>query len=239
MPIILGTLHVADLWREPRMRIPTQRDWARIPSLLAGTWPEPIHPRVILTSERMDAWPEAMAFFEGAEGDDLILDTEYHRETHYLLMLGLGLQGPQGMRGLQVQWPHLPSYAKEEITTRFTALVKGRRVILQNLAADLPVLEQNLHLRPSDFGPIEDVMLAHAVLYSEWPHDLEFLASLYGCFPKMKHLVEEDALLYNWGDVLETASAWYALEKELKADPLSERVYREQSLPIALSLLDA
>lgn len=75
-------------------------------------------------------------------------------------------------------------------------------------------------------------MLAHAVLYSELPHDLEFLASLYSQHPKLKHLNESDPLLYNWGDVLSTIDTWGSLYAELDKDPLSKQVYLDQSLKL-------
>lgn len=72
----------------------------------------------------------------------------------------------------------------------------------------------------------------HSVLWSEMPHSLEFLASIYGQYPKLKHLMHVDPLLYNWGDVIETIEVYKALTQEFKADPLTERVYRTQSLPL-------
>jgi len=96
--------------------------------------------------------------------------------------------------------------------------------------ADIPVLERNLGIRYSDYLAIDDTMLLHAVLWSDWPHTLEFLASMYGKYEKMKHLSGTDASLYNWGDVIDTIAVWQGLELEAKRDSLSYSVYRDQSL---------
>jgi len=82
-------------------------------------------------------------------------------------------------------------------------------------------------------------MLAHAVLWSELPHDLEFLASLYGEYGKFKHLRFDDEMLYNYGDVVDTASLWAALSRAFVSDPAAERIYREQSLRLLPVLLQA
>src|SRR6185295_13837578 len=66
----------------------------------------------------------------------------------------------------------------------------------------------------------------------ELPHKLEFLASIYGQYPKLKHLQHSDELLYNWGDVIETLTVYEALLSEFKADPLTYDVYVSQSLPL-------
>ena len=226
----LATLHLADLYRDPRMRIPVQLDWGKIPRFLAGTWPVPVPPREIVTAEA----PEALDLLRLCEWGTVVIDTEYHPDTRYLLLLGIGFLTPHGVEGIQIPWPRLPFSLKTLAAQSLKDLVGRCRVVFQNLQADVPVLEQNLGILPSDYYMIEDLMLAHAVLWSEWPHDLEFLASLYGVHPKMKHLSGSDPLLYNWGDVLDTASAWSTVERELQADPRSAAIYRTQSLPITL-----
>jgi DNA polymerase I-like protein with 3'-5' exonuclease and polymerase domains len=111
-------------------------------------------------------------------------------------------------------------------------LVQVKEVVFQNTFADLPVLRKNVGIKYEDYKEINDTMLAHAVLYSELPHDLEFLASLYSQHPKLKHLNETDPLLYNFGDVLATIDVWEGLKSELDRDPLSFSVYRDQSLKL-------
>ena len=237
---VLATLHIADLYREPRMRIPTMMDWAKIPRILAGTWPEPVPARIVVRSGDAVALDAALALMDSFQGSYAVIDTEYNRETKFLLLLGIGLSnGSNGsdLVGCQIEWHHLSWWHKQQVARRVKTLVRGFPVVFQNLLADMPVLEQAMEIVPEEYKRVDDLMLAHAVLWSEWPHDLEFLASLYGHYPKMKHLAEDDPLMYNWGDVLETASAWEAVSKELAADPASKAIYEGQSLPIARSLL--
>jgi DNA polymerase I-like protein with 3'-5' exonuclease and polymerase domains len=82
-------------------------------------------------------------------------------------------------------------------------------------------------------------MLAHAVLWCELPHTLEFCASVYGEYGKFKHLRDSDQLLYNYGDVVDTFSVWQGMVRGFAADPLAEKVYREQSLALVPILLEA
>ena len=106
---------------------------------------------------------------------------------------------------------------------------------------DVPVLRRACGLDWGHYKQIEDTMQAHAVLWSELPHDLEFLASLYGRYHKMKHLRHTDPLRYHKGDVLEAMSVWEALKGELwdegvaglshgwtDSRPSSLSVYRQQ-----------
>lgn len=117
----------------------------------------------------------------------------------------------------------------------------GRRpvVVFHNAIADIPVLEQAFGIRYEDYAQVEDTMLAHAVLWCELPHDLEFLASYYGKYGKFKHLRMADELLYNYGDVVDTAAVYDAMVEGFRRDRLAEGVYREQSLKLIPILLDA
>ena len=117
----------------------------------------------------------------------------------------------------------------------------GRRpvVVFHNAIADIPVLEAAFGIKYEDYAQIEDTMLAHAILWCELPHDLEFLASYYGRYGKFKHLRTVDELLYNYGDVVDTAAVYEAMVEGFRRDRLAEGVYREQSLKLIPILLDA
>ena len=58
---VLGVLHIAELLRDPRLRIPSHRDWAKIPPILKGEWPQPIPPRFLVTEQtigRFEEWAD-------------------------------------------------------------------------------------------------------------------------------------------------------------------------------------
>jgi len=105
--------------------------------------------------------------------------------------------------------------------------------------ADIPVLAKALGIRYQDYKHVEDTMLAHAVLWSELPHTLEFLASVYGQYEKYKHLQGVDELRYNYGDVIDTQCVWEGMLNGFRADPKAEQVYRTQMLPLVPILLQS
>ena len=82
-------------------------------------------------------------------------------------------------------------------------------------------------------------MLAHSVLWCELPHDLEFLASVYGKHEKLKHLSQSDPWLYNAGDVAETINVWDGVRNEMARDHEVRRVYEYNLLPLVPIILES
>lgn len=110
-------------------------------------------------------------------------------------------------------------------------------IVFQNAVVDLPHLARIL---PSGVViRVQDCLLAHALLWSEWPHDLGFLASLYSPYPKTKHLSDTNPIRYAAGDALDTWTIWQSLKKELALDPRVRSVYEAQSLPLIPHLIAA
>lgn len=233
---VLCTLHPADLYRNPKMGLAVRQDWTKVPMYEAGTWPSAVPPFDVVESDQgvaahVKKWCDEAA----KKASFVVLDTEFVRESKYLLTVGLGY--PEMDRGLQVWFRNLGPVSRSVIRSGLLNVAKSVPVVLQNAMADVPVLEQGLGIRYGDYKQIEDTMLAHAVLWSEWPHDLGYLASIYGKYPKMKHLSQTNPQLYNWGDVLDTISAWQGIAKELARDPQSEQIYRQQSLQLVPIIL--
>lgn len=245
MPDVLAVLHVADLFRDPRMKYPSLLDWQKVRRYLEGTWPQPVPPCLVATDANVLAVIDWLYF--AREAPYVVIDTEYDPDTKVLHLIGMGYPGMA--QGLQIPWlwgHRSLGPARYQLTGYLEDLIRVTPVVFQNAVADIPVLERNLGIRYTYYKAVEDTMLAHAVLWSEWPHELEFLASIYGVHPKMKHLRESDPLLYNWGDVLDTMAAWEGLRKEFEGDPsataqpaarsvadrASETIYRTQSLPL-------
>src|SRR2546427_12880885 len=91
---VLAVLHPADLFRDPSMRIPSHRDWAKAPKILSGEWPKPVPERIIV---RHDTWWGALfteqftgMVAEALSADFLCIDTEYAQDTRFLTLLGVG-----------------------------------------------------------------------------------------------------------------------------------------------------
>ena len=233
---VLATLHPADLYRNPKMGLAVKQDWAKVDLYKRGVWPEQVLPFDAVqnsqgVAQHVKAWCDKAA----KAASFVVIDTEFTRDTRYLYCIGLGY--PEMDRGLQLWLRNLDSVSRSVVRNSLLALIGRVPVVFQNAMADVPVLEANLGLRYTDYTRIEDTMLAHAVLWSEWPHDLGYLASIYGRYPKMKHLSQTDPQLYNWGDVLDTISVQLGVAGELSRDPQSKAVYTTQSLPLVPILL--
>ena len=78
---------------------------------------------------------------------------------------------------------------------------------------------------------IEDTVWKHAVLWSDHPHDLNYLGSLYAPFNRWKHLADRDPILYSGLDAVGLYCVDQALERELGADPRSQDIWRSVDRP--------
>lgn len=246
---VLATLHLADLYRDPKMRIPTRADWAKVPLFLADKWPSPIPSRIVCIggeSEYGLVHHQIAPMMDRVDLAKVVIDTEYRPGKHYggeLHTIGMGWRQPDGqIVGFQIdRWQRLDHASRLAFGQALARMARTNRIVFQNTLADAHLLADWCGFRfPDDYlAGYDDTMLAHAVLWSEWPHGLDFLESMYSPYPRMKHLSGEDPLLYNWGDVLSTLVVWEHLARELAVDPLSERVYREQSLRLLPELFRA
>jgi len=124
----------------------------------------------------------------------------------------------------------------DEIRAAVMGLILSCTVIYHNAVADLLKLRELLRLPVTRavHRALEDTMLAHAVLDSEMPHDLEFLSAEHGVLPPFKDLrtVPGAESIYNVCDLVETFLLWtrYIVPFFAK-DPHAEAVYRTMSLP--------
>lgn len=233
---VLGVLHVGDVVvREKKLYFPSQLDWRKIDRYLKGEWPTVVPSRMINPGE-VELKLHVSEWLKPGISKYVVIDTEYHRDTKELNLVGVGVQLTNGtFNGFQLETWALTPGRKNSIRDLVTALP----VVFQNgLGADIPVLEQ-IGLFYPDYVHIDDTMLAHACLWSELPHDLEFLATIYSPHQKMKHLKKSDPLAYNWGDVVDTGASWKALLKEFKDAPTAKYIYETQSLPLIPGLLEA
>jgi hypothetical protein len=99
----------------------------------------------------------------------------------------------------------------------------------QNAAADVPVLAWNGGPRIGEYKAIEDLMLMHAALWSEQPHDLAYLKSLVGVLgePKDFEHGKGDLVRYNRGDIVDTLAALEVFQAELRGDAGARRTYEQ------------
>lgn len=208
MPLpVLATYHVAYLFRAPWYEPCANRDWATIPRVLAGTWPEKMPPIYAMAPAH---WPEVSAF-----------DTEFHGPVLTRYSLATEDQGS----GLNV-WVVEAQDARALVPK--VGSVKPT-VIFHNTEAD--VVHMNDLLGGVEIA-VEDTMHAHAVLWPDLDHDLDFVASMYTRLNRWKHLVHTNPRVYSAGDAVGTWDAHQGMAKEFIRDPRSEHVYRAYQLPL-------
>jgi DNA polymerase I-like protein with 3'-5' exonuclease and polymerase domains len=186
----------------PPLTYCTRVDWKKVGRVLRGEWPKP-WPGFV---DRPPAvWPRVSAF-----------DTEFDPDTgvleRYSLFTGQGQ--PWVIEARDVRVIDIP----DTVT-----------VVMHNEDADVEHLQG--FLRGGQIKT-EDTMLMHAALWSDLPHTLAYLGSLYARINRWKHLFRRNPRVYSGGDALGTWDVYLALVAELKADPASARVYREELYPL-------
>lgn len=218
---VLATIHTAALFRNPKLIQIAKLDWRKIGAFIRGEWPLPIPPRIVM-NERVVGIVIAQPWidwFDAAEkADYVVLDTEYVVALDKkITLIGLLYEDEKGIHGLQYPFVSSGSMAglRGAFVERLSKLVTCTPIVGQNtVLADVDCIERNWGIPYSSYLKCHDVMLMHHCLWAELPHSLEFLASVYSRYPKMKHLAGADALLYNWGDCLVTNETLKVLLKE-------------------------
>jgi DNA polymerase I-like protein with 3'-5' exonuclease and polymerase domains len=227
---VLYTLSPQQLAGTPIYGRVVKMDCHRAKLFLNGSYPAPI--------PELKEWHGIYDSESFNNAPFVVIDTEYNytnemeRPQDRAIQLTLiGLYGP-GTPVLQADWPRLTSFERFEFIDWLRKLISKQVIVFQNTLADIAVLDKFCGIDFSEYKETHDTMYAHACLWAELPHNLEFLASVYGKHQKLKHLSRENPLLYNAGDVLETANTWVALEKELRQDVKSKNVYENYLLPL-------
>lgn len=244
---VYAVLHFTDLLpgHDPRMTLPTKMDWAKVPKVLCGEHPKPLPPRLMVgqaSQYDVEQWFDKAT----AKGTAVAWDTEYLYDTddmwnpanYNLTMVSAAV--PECQYGIQLLYHHGPANNQEKayFIRRFYELVTTKPSIFHNAKAEARSVHKTWGWAVKKvLWNFEDTMLAHAVRWSEWPHGLDFIESLYSPYAKIKHLPTSDPER-NWGDTCLTLEAWKQLKVELQNDPTSERVYRQQSLRLVLPTLE-
>lgn len=240
VPLRYATLHTASLFRVPRMKPAAMADWAKIPRILKGEWPRAV-PHLLQVPAEVP--PDSVAILAQLAGlKRVALDTEFHytasaiKGHHPLTAVGVAGKTEAGeWRGFQVDCRLLSEKQVREFVEDILSphVLTRMPVIFQNGAADIPVLHFSGGPEFGGYNRVEDLMLLHFLLYSEQPHDLHYIASVYGyCNPFQKLVPGVDLLRDNKGDVIDTFAAFERLEREGLADPSTYKLYREELVPL-------
>lgn len=245
---VYATSDLGDLYRDPHLRFVTRLDWKKTKSIRSGDYPLPIPKQCIASPSTRGEFIRLLE--EALCQPEIMVDTEYIPSKGLLTHVGAAWRVSPSkestntpnskswmVRGFQLEWVHGSATSVERaIFMRFwPQLCRKVKMGFWNAKADLPILENNLHDIPDQ---IEDPMQAHAVLWAGMPHDFEFVASLYGKYPKLKHLSKDDILTYHWGDCIDLVWIWEALKEEFKHEKKCEEKYRGQNLKLIPLILE-
>ena len=199
---VLAMYHVAYIFRAPWYEPCANRDWATIPRILAGTWPVKMPP---IYAQPPMHWPAISAY-----------DTEFHGPV--LTRYSLATQDDVWVIEAQDARALIPKVGGIKPT-----------VIFHNTEADVKHL--NDLLGGQDIL-VEDSMHAHAVLWPDLDHDLDFVGSMYARINRWKILVHTNPRVYSAGDAVGTWDAFQGMRRELDRDPRSKHVYYTYQLPL-------
>lgn len=231
----LITYPPSHLTTNPKLRHALVLDWMKVPRILRGEYPKPLPPRKWFTNDADDQawvtgactaafWVVDTEYTMGKPGtpSSLTLIGGYYPGAPYILQYWAGTSVDMDLAFFVAYWK----------------IIHGTPTSFWNAVADIPVIQGYFGLNYTHYKRIEDPMLMHALLYSEWRHGLEFVSSTHGQHVKVKHKMAEALAEYHAGDVAETLVCHQALAKELANDPGSTQVYEEQALrliPIVLN----
>lgn len=210
LPVLI-VHHPAYLFKFPMAKLPAKHDWSKIPAILKGRWPDA--PPEINTVSHASMWTTGSAY-----------DTEYDRHT-------------KALHRYQLCTPERMVYVIEK-DTHDASLVPTHELALvgQNLAGSWDL--RHGRTLGVQFGRLDDLMYKHAVLWPGYPHNLNYLGSLYGRTNRWKHLAHTNPILYAGTDVYETHMIDHKVDKMLDADPPSRHVYETKMRPL-IELIDA
>lgn len=237
---VYATTDLSDLYGDPHLRFITRLDWKKTKDIRSGSYPLAIPKQCVASPSTRGEFIRLLE--EALCQPEIMVDTEFVPSNGLLTHVGAAwrcdskdtLRDPglkSTVRGFQLEWVHGSATSVERaIFMRFwPQLCRKVKMGFWNAKADLPILESNLHDIPDQF---EDPMQAHAVLWPDMPHDYEFVASIYGKYPKLKHLDKTDKLLYHWGDMIDLVWIWEELKKEFSYEKKCEEKYRQQNLKL-------
>jgi len=215
---VLAVNHLSMLFRSPSGVILAKSDWAKIPRILAGKWPQ--KPPEILR-QAPNSWPAEFAF-----------DTEFVPETGYMIRYSMANK-PFGTNKILVRVVERDNTTFGPYSIEPPVVFNRPRLITQNALADISFFQDISGLAREGFD-LEDIMHIHAVLWAGLPHDLNTFGSLYSSINRWKHLEYINPIVYSGMDAHGTLEAFWRMREELLRDPKSHQVYHS----IQLKLVD-
>lgn len=207
------TMHIAALFKGENKKYyhATLADFGKLKKLREGSWPLPL-PAYNTNSPLQ--WPKYAAF-----------DTEYYWND-------INRQNNNKLIRWSLCDTQYNLYCVESENTPYERIpiVEGSTVVIQNALADIAHLS---HIVDVSKVNVEDMMLAHSVLWTGEPHSLNYIASVFGSLNRYKHLSSDQPQLYSALDAYEPMYIWRnSLIPDFKADKESWHIYKKYRLPL-------
>lgn len=214
---IFSMMHIAALYKGKNAIFwhATERDFYKLRLFREGHWPLTLP---VWSTTPPLKWPSYSAF-----------DTEYVPETNHLIRWSL----------CDTHYNLFCIESGDEHVHRGISIQPQSTVVIQNALADIGHLAGLINIHDV---LIEDLMLAHATLYTGEPHGLNYLNSLWGHYNRYKHLIDVpgEEQLYSALDAYEPMQIWRnAIIPEFKKDPLSYKAYKRFMLPLVAVIDDS
>lgn len=205
--VVFFTMHIAALnyGDNKKFTHATLQDFHKLGMLLRKEWPLPVPEWSNVAPKE---WPAYSSF-----------DTEYNPDTKELYRWSMCDSNS-----------NLWCVESDDTANGGIPIQHNSTVLIQNALADIRYLASIVQF---DKIKIEDLMLAHSVLWSGEPHSLNYLNSVYGSLNRYKHLSSDTPQAYSAYDAYEPMQMWKGyFIPEFKRDPESWKVYKRFRLPL-------
>lgn len=204
---IYFTMHIAALLRDKKYFHATLEDFAKLKRLLNHEWPGKLP---TWFNRPPLGWPRYSTF-----------DTEYVPDTGELIRWSMCDHA---------NLDHVYCVEADRTSVQQIPVAPGSIILFQNVHADLPYVRPIVNLH---HVKMHDMMLAHSVLWTGEPHNLNYIQSKYGSLNKHKHLSKDHPQLYSACDSFQPALMWLShFIPQFKQDRASWRVYNERRLEL-------
>jgi uracil-DNA glycosylase len=206
--IVFFTMHIAALnYGDNKKYVhATLQDFYKLGRLIKGEWPLPVPQWSNIPPIE---WPVYSAF-----------DTEYNPDTAELYRWSMCDNNSN---------LYCVEFADTERGS-FIPIQHNSTILFQNALADIGYLSRVVDISRVN---VEDMMLAHSVLWSGEPHSLNYINSIYGGLNRYKHLSEGEPQAYSAYDAFEPMYMWRSyFIPEFKRDKESWFVYKKYRLPL-------
>lgn len=224
---MLQTMSDVDLRQYPEYSQAVCIDWRKVGLFVHDEWPSPYPaPHFLGADMKADLdWHESVM---GSEYVVFDVETEQISENPdrwSKRIFQVGLYGPGTPPAI---WDRTiyPEF-EETFVEMFRAIIENKMTVAHNAQFDVGRIRWNFGVEVSEYIDLHCTITMHHILWPEFPHNLEFIASMVSEHRKVKHLGvgDHDYLI---GDVVVCAEMVDNFMGYFERDPASYKLYREE-----------